>query len=253
MKPTSRPHLVETPGYSNVALPGLQDDFFGGVGVVVCRLRPPQPRHRPSRRAQGHAGHPDLDRHPAGRPPAGLRLQGGGDAGDRRDAAGGRPVRARLFDDAAHLSVAHHAADRRAAGRARRARQRRLQARRGQGRARRDALPAGDPQEGGVCHRRRRLGLRAPGEDGPLDRLRLLRGRHRVPLRHRPRRPPAAGGRDAQALAGLAALGRRTSRSSSSFTSTSRTRPTRLPSPTPRAMRRNTTARSPPPITSWAS
>ena len=107
----ARPPGVEPPG--GRARLFLSDDSFDRAVRRVARTLVGLARARRGlrRRAiqrpaggslEGHAGRARLDRHPARRPPAGLRLHGGRDAGDRRAAA-----RRDLFENAYSHCAAH--------------------------------------------------------------------------------------------------------------------------------------------------
>ena len=148
----------------------------GAVGALAAAARPARCarcRAAEIRLDPGRAGRAGLDRHPALRSPARLRLQGRRDPGDRRPAPRRDPVRARLHPRAAHPAVARLDAHRPAARRARRARQHRA--------------TSSTPARCRTCptllkaprlrDRRRGVELRAARRDRARPRLRLLRGR----------------------------------------------------------------------------
>ena len=181
---------------------GARDRHDGRARVRARRLPalPSRCRRRVSRAAAEHARGADLDRHPALRSLARLRLSRNRDAGDRPPARRRGALRARLLPHVAHAAIARFDLHRAAPRPERSARQRRVPAR-GRG-----AHSSGNAARARLRHGRRGVELRAASRHGHGDRLRLLRRRDRRPDRRRAGRPAAARHRDARASAGLARL-----------------------------------------------
>ena len=155
--------------------------------LLACSLLLIPPRRAERRSRRSPAAHPDLDRHPARRPPARLRLHQSRHPGHRRipQAVGAFPGRLHpLAHDPARPCL--HALRAPAHG-ARRAGQHGLLDRRA------PALAAADPQAAGLCHGRRRVLVRAAQRHRHGRRLRLLRGRDRLLDRRQSDQLPAPG------------------------------------------------------------